>query len=104
MEYATQKFFQQFLTGIHGCSAQSHRHSLIAHIEAKGPDNHHRLDRLVPHDVPHTLDKEYILAAETGDEITELSPDQWQALFTGSTIQSSDNKPKQACLHVEQAP
>ncbi|CVL08853.1 uncharacterized protein FMAN_14094 [Fusarium mangiferae] len=104
VEYATQKFIQQFLTGIHGCGVQSHRESLIAHIEAEGPDNHHRLDRLVAHDVPHTLDKEYILAAETGDKITELSPDQWRALYTGSTTQGSDNKPKQACLHVEQAP
>ncbi|VUC37187.1 unnamed protein product, partial [Clonostachys rosea] len=46
----------------------------------------------------------YILAAETGDQTTELSPDQWQALFTGSTTQGSDNKPKQACFHAEQAP
>ncbi|KAG5759985.1 hypothetical protein H9Q72_011901 [Fusarium xylarioides] len=104
VEYATQKFIQQFLTGIHSCGVQSHRESLIAHIEAEGPENHHRLDRLVAHDIPHTLDKEYILAAETGDKITELSPDQWRALFTGSTTQGSDNKPKQACLHVEQAP
>ncbi|KAM5359955.1 hypothetical protein ACJA88_014995 [Fusarium oxysporum] len=104
VEYATQKFAQQFLTGIHGCSAQSHRESLIAHIEAEGPDNHHRLDRLVAHDIPHTLDKEYILATETAEETTELSPDQWQALFTGSTTQGSNGKPKQACLHVEQAP
>lgn len=104
VEYATQKFIQQFLTGIHGCSAQSHRESLTAHIEAEGPDNHHRLDRLVPHNVPHTLDKEYILAPETEDDTTELTPDQWQALFTGSTTQGSDGKPKQACLHLEQAP
>ncbi|CVL08870.1 uncharacterized protein FMAN_14106 [Fusarium mangiferae] len=104
VEYATQKFIQQFLAGIHGCSAQSHRESLIAHIEAEGPENHHRLDRLVAPDIPHTLDKEYILAAETGDQTTELSPDQWRALFTGSTTQGSDNKPKQVCLHVEQAP
>ncbi|KAL9571866.1 hypothetical protein ACKAV7_003855 [Fusarium commune] len=104
VEYATQKFIQQFLTGIHGCGVQSHRESLIAHIEAEGPENHHRLDRLVPRDIPHTLDKEYILAAETGDKTTELSPDQWRALFTGSITQGSDNKPKQACLHVEQAP
>ncbi|KAF5710257.1 hypothetical protein FMUND_9623 [Fusarium mundagurra] len=104
VEYATQKFIQQFLTGIHGCGVQSHRESLIAHIEAEGPENHHRLDRLVAPDIPHTLDKEYILAAETGDKTTELSPDQWRALFTGSTTQGSDNKPKQACLHVEQAP
>ena len=103
VEYATQKFVQ-FLTGIHGCSAQSHRESLIAHIEAEGPDNHHGLDRLVAHDIPHTLDKEYILTAETDEETTELAPDQWQALFTGSTTQGSDGKPKQACLHVEQAP
>jgi hypothetical protein len=104
VQYASQKFIQQFLTGIHGCSAQSHRESLIAHIEAEGPDNHHRIDRLVAHDIPHTLDKEYVLAAETDDKTTELSPDQWRALFTGSTTQGSDNKPKQACLHVEQAP
>ncbi|RKK64994.1 hypothetical protein BFJ69_g16525 [Fusarium oxysporum] len=104
VEYATQKFIQQFLTGIHGCSAESHRESLIAHIEAEGPDNHHRLDRLVAHDIPHTLDKEYILTAETDEETTELTPDQWQALFTGFTTQGSDGKPKQACLHVEQAP
>ncbi|GKU23080.1 unnamed protein product [Fusarium langsethiae] len=104
VEYATQKFIQQFLAGIHGCSAQSHQESLIAHIEAEGPENHHRLDRLVAPDIPRTLDKEYILATETGDETTELSSDQWQALFTGSTTQGSDNKPKQACLHVEQAP
>ncbi|KAF5573046.1 hypothetical protein FPCIR_14108 [Fusarium pseudocircinatum] len=104
VEYATEKFAQQFLTGIHGCSAQSHRESLIEHIEAEGPDNHHRLDRLVAHDIPHTLDKEYILATETDEETTELSPDQWQALFTGSTTQGSNGKPKQACLHVEQAP
>ncbi|EWZ28533.1 hypothetical protein FOZG_17746 [Fusarium oxysporum Fo47] len=104
VEYTTQKFIQQFLAGIHGCSAQSHRESLTAHIEAEGPDNHHGLDRLVPQDVPHTLDKEYILAPETDDETTELTPDQWQALFTGSTTQDSDGKPKQACLHVEQPP
>ncbi|QKD56753.2 uncharacterized protein FOBCDRAFT_104386, partial [Fusarium oxysporum Fo47] len=28
VEYTTQKFIQQFLAGIHGCSAQSHRESL----------------------------------------------------------------------------
>jgi hypothetical protein len=98
VEYATQKFIQQFLTDIHGCSAQSHRESLIAHIEAEGPDNHHRLDRLVAHDIPYKLDKEYILAAETDDETAELTPDQWQASFTGSTTQDYDGKPKQACL------
>jgi hypothetical protein len=52
VEYTTQKFIQQFLAGIHGCSAQSHRESLTVHIEAEGPDNHHGLDRLVPQDVP----------------------------------------------------
>ncbi|SCO54275.1 uncharacterized protein FFNC_15432 [Fusarium fujikuroi] len=72
VEYATQNFIQQFLTGIHDCGVQSHRESLIAHIEAEGPDNHQKLDRLVAHDVPHTLDKEYILAAETDDETMEL--------------------------------
>ncbi|KAF5660631.1 hypothetical protein FDENT_13689 [Fusarium denticulatum] len=104
VEHATHKFIQQFLAGIHGCSVQSHRESLIAHIEAEGLDNHHRLDRSVAHDIPHTLDKEYILTAETDEETTELTPDRWQALFTGSTTQGSNGKPKQACLHVEQAP
>lgn len=104
VEYATQKLIQQFLAGIHGCSARSHRESLTAHIEAEGPDNHHGLDRLVPNDVPRTLDKEYILAPETNDDTMELTPDQWQAIFTGSTTQDSDGKPKQACLHVEQPP
>ncbi|EXK26234.1 hypothetical protein FOMG_17204 [Fusarium oxysporum f. sp. melonis 26406] len=84
VEYTTQKFIQQFLTGKHGCSAQSHRESLTAHIEAEGPDNHHGLNRFIPHDVPHTLDKEYILASQTDGKATELTPDQWQALFTGS--------------------
>ncbi|KAF4332867.1 hypothetical protein FBEOM_13324 [Fusarium beomiforme] len=101
VEYTTQKLIQQFLAGIHGCSAQSYRESLATHIEAEGPDNHHGLDRLVPNDVPHTLDKEYILAPETHDDTTDLTPDQWQALFTGSTTQDSDGKPKQACLHVD---
>ncbi|KAL3603069.1 hypothetical protein FPOAC2_07386 [Fusarium poae] len=48
VEYATQKFIHQFLTGIHGCSAQSHRESLVAHIEAEGPV--HVLSALEP---PH---------------------------------------------------
>ncbi|KAF4953067.1 hypothetical protein FSARC_12483 [Fusarium sarcochroum] len=34
----------------------------------------------------------------------ELTPDQWQAIFTGSITQDSDGKPKQACLYVEQPP
>ncbi|RKK90774.1 hypothetical protein BFJ68_g16369 [Fusarium oxysporum] len=104
VEYTTQKFIQQFLTGKHGCSAQSHRESLTAHIEAEGPDNHHGLNRFIPHDVPHTLDKEYILASQTDGKATELTPDQWQALFTGSATQDFDGKPKQACLHVERPP
>ncbi|KAF4944944.1 hypothetical protein FGADI_12326 [Fusarium gaditjirri] len=104
VEYTVQKLIQQFLAGIHGCSIRSHRESLTAHIEVEGPDNHHGLDRLVPNDVPHTLDKEYILAPETDDDTTELTTDQWQAIFTGSTTQDSDGKPKQACLHVEQPP
>ncbi|KAF5660249.1 hypothetical protein FDENT_13779 [Fusarium denticulatum] len=104
VEHATHKFIQQLLADIHGCSVQSHRESLIAHIEAEGLDNHHRLDRLVAHDIPHTLDKEYILTTETDEETTELTPDRWQALFTGSTTQGSNGKPKQACLHVEQVP
>ncbi|KAH6985579.1 hypothetical protein EDB80DRAFT_590501, partial [Ilyonectria destructans] len=37
VQYATQKFIQQFLVGIHGCSTQAHRESLVAHIEAEGP-------------------------------------------------------------------
>ncbi|KAH6959618.1 hypothetical protein BKA56DRAFT_501493 [Ilyonectria sp. MPI-CAGE-AT-0026] len=87
-----------------GCNAQSHRESLTAHIEAEGADNHHGLNRLVPHDVPHTLDKHYILAPKIDGETTELTPDQWQVLFSGSATQNFDGKPKQACLHVERTP
>ncbi|KAF5974094.1 hypothetical protein FBULB1_7926 [Fusarium bulbicola] len=76
VEYATQKCIQQFLAGIHSCSTQSHRESLIAHIETEGPDDHYRLDRLVAHDIPHTLDKEYTLATETDEETTEITRDQ----------------------------
>ncbi|KAI8710713.1 hypothetical protein NCS52_01552300 [Fusarium sp. LHS14.1] len=103
-EYTTQKFIQQFLASINGCNAQSHRESLTAHIEAEGPDNHHGLNRLVPHNVPHTLDKQHILAPEIDGEAMGLTPDQWQELFTGSATQDFDDKPKQACLHVERPP
>ncbi|RSL40959.1 hypothetical protein CEP51_016635 [Fusarium floridanum] len=104
VEYTTQKFIQQLLAGIYGCSAQSHRESLTAHIEAEGPDNHHGLNRLVPHNVPHTLDKQNILAPEIYGEAMGLTPDQWQELFTGSATLDFDGKPKQACLHVERPP
>lgn len=33
-----------------------------------------------------------------------LTSEQWEVLFSGSTAQSFDGKPKQACLHTEQAP
>jgi hypothetical protein len=54
--------------------------------------------------VPYALHKEYILAPETDSEATKLTPDQWQALFTGFATQDSEGKPKQACLHVERPP
>jgi outer membrane biogenesis lipoprotein LolB len=54
--------------------------------------------------VPYTVDKEYILASETDSDATKLTPDQWQALFTGYATQDSEDKPKQAGLHVERPP
>ncbi|KAJ4197287.1 hypothetical protein NW759_016337 [Fusarium solani] len=48
VQYVTQKFIQQFLVGIRGCSAQEHREALAAHIKAGGTYNHHRLDQLFP--------------------------------------------------------
>ncbi|KAL6405843.1 uncharacterized protein AUP68_10982 [Ilyonectria robusta] len=47
---------------------------------------------------------DHILAPKIDGETTELTPDQWQALFSGSATQNFDGKPKQACLHVERAP
>ncbi|KAJ0124157.1 hypothetical protein HZ326_31428 [Fusarium oxysporum f. sp. albedinis] len=57
VEYTAQKFIQQFLIGINGCSAQKHREFLTAHIEAEVPDNHYGINGLVPHGVPYTVDK-----------------------------------------------
>ncbi|KAH7111570.1 hypothetical protein EDB81DRAFT_829410 [Dactylonectria macrodidyma] len=36
LQHTTQKFIQQFLVGIYGCSAQEHREALAVHIEAEG--------------------------------------------------------------------
>ncbi|KAH7112785.1 hypothetical protein B0J13DRAFT_428813, partial [Dactylonectria estremocensis] len=31
VQYATHKFVQQYLVGIHGCGTQKHQESLVAH-------------------------------------------------------------------------
>ena len=69
VEYATEKFIQQFLVGIYGCVSQEHLNTLTAHIAAEGTDNHHGLDRLFPGTIPHTLDKTQFLPAK---DVTKL--------------------------------
>lgn len=76
VQYTTQKFIQQFLVGIYGCSAQSHHKALTTHIKAEGVHNHHRLGQLVPRSIPHTLDKQYILSSKTNDETMYLTSEQ----------------------------
>lgn len=97
-----RNFFSSFLWG-YSCNAQSHKESLAAHIKTEGPHNHHGLHQLVPQNIPHTLDEQYILSPKVGSEITSLGPDQWQMLFSGSTAEQFDGEPKQACLHTERA-
>ncbi|KNB04564.1 hypothetical protein FOXG_06625 [Fusarium oxysporum f. sp. lycopersici 4287] len=101
LQYATQKFIQQYLVGVHSCGAQEHRESLAAHIEAEGASNHHGIANLFPRSVPHTLDKQYFLETQTCSETPGLSPTQWQELFSGHTPGQFEGKPKQACLHAE---
>ncbi|KAH6950373.1 hypothetical protein BKA56DRAFT_606559 [Ilyonectria sp. MPI-CAGE-AT-0026] len=101
VEHTAQKFIQQFLVGIHGCSTEAHRESLAAHIEAEGAYNHHGLDQLFPRNMPHTLGKEHFFTRQTCNETQYPSPSQWQEFFAGDTTQHFDGKPKQACLHTE---
>ncbi|RKK66775.1 hypothetical protein BFJ69_g15098 [Fusarium oxysporum] len=101
LQYATHKFVQQYLVGIHSCGAQEHRESLAAHIEAEGTSNHHGIAYLFPRNVPHTLDKQHLLETETCGETSGLSSTQWQELFSGHTPGQFEGKPKQACLHAE---
>ncbi|KAL6405867.1 uncharacterized protein AUP68_11007 [Ilyonectria robusta] len=103
VEYATEKFIQQFLAGIHGCGTEKHREDMATHIEAEGAHNHHGLDQLFPRHVPHTLDKQYVLRPHINHETMRLSPSQWQALFSGDRTEHFDGTPKQACLHTEHA-
>ncbi|KAJ3453134.1 hypothetical protein MRS44_018789 [Fusarium solani] len=101
VEYATEKFIQQFLVGIHGCGTKKHREDLATHIEAEGAHNHHRLDQLFSSNVPHTLDKPFALSSQVHHETMRLDPTQWQELFSGHTPRQFEGKPKQACLHTE---
>jgi hypothetical protein len=103
LQYATEKFVQQYLVGIHGCSAQEHRESLAAHMEAEGTSNHHGIAKLFPRNVPHTLDKQHFLKSQTYSEAPSLGPTQWQELFSGHTPRHFEGKPKQACLHTERS-
>ncbi|KAJ6038844.1 hypothetical protein N7499_003716 [Penicillium canescens] len=103
LEYATEKLAQQFLGGIHGCSADQHRESLTAHVRAEGDVNHYKLNQLFHQAVPHTLDKPQLLPQQVYQEKSPLSPAQWQELFSGVTPSHLDSKPKQVCLHAEQA-
>ncbi|KAJ5102449.1 hypothetical protein N7532_002978 [Penicillium argentinense] len=103
LEYATEKLAQQFLVGIHGCSAQKHRESLAAHIEAEESCNHHKLDQLFHHAIPRTLDKSQLFPRQALQEETPLVPDQWREIFSGTTPQYRDGKPKQVCLHAERS-
>ncbi|KAM5528982.1 hypothetical protein FOXYSP1_16826 [Fusarium oxysporum f. sp. phaseoli] len=101
VEYATEKFIQQFLVGIYGCRSSKHREDLATHIEAEGAHDHHRLDQLFSSNVPHTLDKPFALSSQVHHETMRLNPTQWQELFSGHTPQRFEDKPKQACLHTE---
>ncbi|KAI3573984.1 hypothetical protein IWW34DRAFT_872543 [Fusarium oxysporum f. sp. albedinis] len=101
LQYATQKFIQQYLVGVHSCGAQEHRESLAAHMEAEGTSNHHGIANLFPRSVPHTLDKQHFLEPQTCNETPSLDPTQWQELFSGHTPGQFEGKPKQACLHTE---
>jgi hypothetical protein len=101
LQYATQRFIQQYLIGIHICGAQGHRESLAAHMETEETSNHHGIANLFPRSVPHTLDKHHFLESQTCSEIPSLNPTQWQELFSGHTPGQFEGKPKQACLHTE---
>ncbi|KAJ4181253.1 hypothetical protein NW759_017199 [Fusarium solani] len=101
VEYATEKFIQQFLVGIHGCGTEKHREDLATHIEAEGAHNHHGLDQLFSSNVPHTLDKPYVLSSQAHHATPSMGPSQWQELFSGHTPRRFEDKPKQACLHTE---
>ncbi|KAH6983744.1 hypothetical protein EDB80DRAFT_245558 [Ilyonectria destructans] len=70
-------------------------------MDAEGSYNHHKLDRLFPRHMPHTLDNRHFVTPPVYSKTARLSPSESQEFFSGYTARHLDGKPKHACLHAE---